>query len=164
MVVVLFTVIVINVFTYVRITFPVHYIDSSEYLRDIYRIHLLNETLIALHKELEAVVPSINSSPHSQPLTDATSTHGIAVSVQLNRTIDIGSSDSSIPVAVVSTQLSVPVKRKSAVLFTMDSIYSYEQNSLAGGASGTFVCCPLHTYSSCTSMMLLSEHILLQGS
>ena len=147
-VILLCLVILINVFTYVRITFPLMYnadsSSSNEYLRDIYRIHLLNETLMALHQELQAVAVLPFTDTHTQETYDLKPNS--AIQYPPNHVLRRDSVDMIAigqPVGAhnrddihVDNRTMVPKRTRSAVLFTMDSIYSYEQNSLTGGASG----------------------------
>jgi len=97
---------------------------------------------MALHKELQAVVPSRN--PHSQAIYDLKPNSGMLPRnnelrrdtfnrVVTEQTTSTLSRDDRIH---VDNRTIVHKRMKSAVLFTMDSIYSYEQNSLTGGASG----------------------------
>lgn len=147
-VILLCLVIIINVFTYVRITFPLMYnadsSSSNEYLRDIYRIHLLNETLMALHQELQAVAVLPFKDTHTQETYDLKPNSAVQYppNHELRRdSVDMIAMGQSVgtqnrDAIHVDNRTMVPKRTRSAVLFTMDSIYSYEQNSLTGGASG----------------------------
>lgn len=139
-VIILCLVIIINVFTYVRITFPLMYNTdsnvSNEYLRDIYRIHLLNETLMALHQELLAVAVPPLKDTHTQEIYDLKPNNELRRDSVDMIAIEQPTVKHSRDDMHVDNRTMVPRRMKSAVLFTMDSIYSYEQNSLTGGASG----------------------------
>lgn len=142
-VILLCLVIIINVFTYVRITFPLMYnadsSSSNEYLRDIYRIHLLNETLMALHQELQAVAVLPFKDTHTQETYDLKPNSAIQYppNHELRRdSVDMIAIGQPVGTHSRDDRTMVPKRTRSAALFTMDSIYSYEQNSLTGGASG----------------------------
>ena len=118
--------------------------SNNEYLRDIYRIHLLNETLMALHQELQAVAVLPYKDIHAQETNDLKPNSAVQYPpnnvlrrdsvnmIAIEQPTDKHSRDD----IHVDNRTMVPKRMKSAVLFTMDSIYSYEQNSLTGGASG----------------------------
>lgn len=109
---------------------------SNEYLRDIYRIHLLNETLMALHQELLAVAVPPLKDTHTQEIYDLKPNNELRRDSVDMIAIEQPTVKHSRDDMHVDNRTMVPRRMKSAVLFTMDSIYSYEQNSLTGGASG----------------------------
>ena len=113
---------------------------------EIKRMEELHAALTALHKELHTIQKASKNESSVNEVNESASSPRIATGV--NPTVSTLISQQVIKNSPVDEQNVTPKssdqprkpmdKNKSALIFTMDSIASYEQNSLAGGASGNY--------------------------
>lgn len=104
-----------------QIYFHTHSLRASEHNYHILKLQSLNSTLKNLNNELTALLTAEN-----------------VINAEINQSniyiADRG--NTHVPTLSNHKEIRQVVKRKKVLLFTMDSISSYEENSLKGGAAG----------------------------
>jgi hypothetical protein len=137
--------------------------------REIQTIALLNETLTALHNELYSLKqkrlaarePAENKKP-PVPHSENKEPHGATASSIPNQGIAdtppaerAAASTGEVRKPVSVTPSASKPTGIRAVIFTMDSIASYEKNSLAGGAAGKASTHSDYDWRSCFSSLTI---------
>ena len=140
--------IILTLLVMINIYFSVTRVDLRKEDNEINKLALLHDVLTELHKELHTLhkslptispLDSINNKSTSVQEPGVMNPHQIVGKHSAAKLNSINSDKlniTNIPV-IVSAHENAASRIRRAVIFTMDSIASYERNSLSGGAAGS---------------------------